>query len=156
LEHTLSKVHILQVDQSPENIAELEAGIAVGRTRDDWQMPKGSQPDDLVIWYASGQQKYIAMGRVHAFPVAVTEGPGPYRGPVAHMERIGPVDRKKVISNCGVDGGVESYQTVNDVSAEGFLKSLGLSHLVSRLKLPQLCPACHQYMPLTRVCDNCG
>src|ERR1700691_3367097 len=38
-ERALVKVHVLQVDQKPENIAELRAGIAAGRTVDDWQMP---------------------------------------------------------------------------------------------------------------------
>jgi hypothetical protein len=48
----LIKVHVLQVDQDPENLSELEAGINAGRTVTDWQMPKGSRPGDLVIWYA--------------------------------------------------------------------------------------------------------
>jgi hypothetical protein len=78
------------VDRNPENIAELEDGIAAGRTVDDWQMPKGAKPGDLVIWYAAGQQKYIARGWVDAIPTEVREGPGPYRGPVAGMEWIEP------------------------------------------------------------------
>ncbi len=119
------KVHVLQVDRNPENIAELEDGIAAGRTVDDWQMPKGAKPGDLVIWYAAGHQKYIALGWVDAIPAEVREGPGPYRGPVTGIERIEPwVDRKKVIIDCRIDGGVESYQTVEDEFAAGFLKSL--------------------------------
>jgi hypothetical protein len=111
-ERALVKVHVLKVDRKPANIAELEDGIAAGRTVDDWQMPKDPKPGDLVIWYAAGQQKYIARGWVDAIPAEVREGPGPYRGPVAAMERIEPcVDRKKVIRDCGIDGGVESYQT---------------------------------------------
>jgi hypothetical protein len=39
-ERALVKVHVLQVDRKPENITELEDGIAAGRTVDDWQMPK--------------------------------------------------------------------------------------------------------------------
>jgi len=153
----LVKVHVLQVDRNPENIAELEDGITAGRTVDDWQMPKGAKPGDLVIWYAAGHQKYIARGWVDAIPTVVREGPGPYRGPVAGIERIEPwVDRKKVITNCGIDGGVESYQTVEDEFAAAFLKSLNLSHLIPRLRLAQLCPTCHQVMPLTGICDNCG
>ncbi len=90
-------------------------------------------------------------------PTEVTEGPGPYRGPVVGIEQIEPaVDRRKVITDCGIDGGVESYQTVEDELAADFLKSLGLSHLTPRLRLAQLCPTCHQVMPLTRICDNCG
>lgn len=155
MERTLVKVHVLQVDQKRENIAELKAGIAAGRTADDWQMPKGSTPGDLVIWYAAGHQKYIARGWVDAMPVEVREGPGPYRGPVASMERIEPVDRKKVIRDCGIDGGVESYQTVEAEFVVDFLNSLGLSGLIPRLRLARLCPACHQVMPLTDICDNC-
>ncbi|HEX9359325.1 MAG TPA: hypothetical protein VF933_36630 [Streptosporangiaceae bacterium] len=72
------------------------------------------------------------------------------------MEWIEPVDRRKVIRDCGFDGGVESYQTVEDELVVGFLQSLGLSHLTRGLRLAQLCPTCHQVMPLTGVCDNCG
>ena len=80
-----------------------------------------------------------------------------YRGPIAGIERIEPrVDRRKVITDCGIDGGVESYQTVEDEFAAAFPKSLNLSHLIPRLRLAQLCPTCHQVMPLTSICDNCG
>lgn len=152
----LSKVHILQVDQRQENIDELEAGIAVGRTVEDWQMPKDSKPSDLVVWYAAGQQKYIALGWVDAIPLEVTEGPGPYRGTVARMTWIEPsVDRKKVIADCGIDGGVQSYQTIDDQSVPGFLESLGLPHLTASMRLQQLCPRCHQLKSLTGVCGNC-
>jgi len=153
----LVNIHILQVDRNRANIAELEDGIAAGRTVDDWQMPKAAQPGDLVIWYAAGKQKYIALGWVDTLPTEVREGPGPYRGQVAGMEWIEPwVDRKKVITDCGIDGGVESYQTVEEQSAAGFLKSLNLPHLIPRLRLAQPCPTCHQVMPLTGICDNCG
>jgi hypothetical protein len=67
-----------------------------------------------------------------------------------------PVDRKKVIRDCGLDGGVESYQTVDDGLVADFLESLGLSHLTPRLRLGQLCPTCHQLMPPTGVCDYCS
>jgi hypothetical protein len=156
MESTLIKVHVLQVDQNPENIAELEAGLAAGRTVDRWQMPKGATPGDFVIWYAAGRQQYIALGQVDAIPTEVSEGPGPYRGPVVDMERIEPVDRRKVISDCGFDGGVESYQTVDEGIVADFLDSLGLSRLTPRLRLARLCPTCYQVMPLTGVCDNCG
>jgi hypothetical protein len=156
LEHALARVHVLQVDRNAENIAELEAGVTAGRTVDDWQMPKGSMPGDLVIWYAAGRQKYVAMGWVEDIPVMVTRGPGPYRGKVGRMEWIEPVDRRRVIRECGLDGGVESYQTVDERLVGRFLDSLGLSHLTPRLRLGKLCPTCHQVMPLTGVCDNCG
>jgi hypothetical protein len=79
------------------------------------------------------------------------------------MEPIEPgVDRRKVIKDCGIDGGVESYQTVEDEFVAGFLKSLGLSHLIppfapdpaleARATVPDLSPV----MPLTGICDNCG
>ena len=144
------------MDRDPENIAELEAGVAAGRTVDDWQMPKGSRPGDLVVWYAAGRQKYIALGWVDEVPVLVKEGPGPYRGKVARMQRIDPVDRKKVIAECGIDGGVESYQTVDEGIVGQFLDALGLSHLTPRLRLAKLCPTCYQVMPLTGICDNCA
>jgi hypothetical protein len=157
LERTLVKVHVLQVDRNPENIAELTAGVTAGRTVERWQMPKGAKPSDLVIWYAAGRQQYIARGWVDAIPTLVKAGPGPYRGPVAGMEWIDPpVHRRKVIRDCGFDGGVQSYQTVGDGLVAGFLESLGLSHLTPRLRLAQLCPTCHQVMPLTGVCDNCA
>lgn len=76
-ERALVKVHVLQVDRKPENIAELDDGIAAGRTVDDWQMPKGAKPGDLVIWYAAGRQKYVARGWVDAIPVEVRKVPGP-------------------------------------------------------------------------------
>lgn len=94
---------MLQVDRNPENHDELSAGVAAGRTVDGWQMPKDSRPGDLVIWYAAGRQKYIALGWV-AMPTPVTEGPGPYRGPVAGMEWIEPVNRRKVLDDCGFGG----------------------------------------------------
>ena len=77
-------------------------------------MPKSSKPGDLVIWYAAGRQKYIALGWVDAIPTVVGEGHGPYRGPVGRMEWIEPVDRRKVVRDCAFDGGVEFYQTVED------------------------------------------
>jgi len=147
---------VLQVDQDPKNIAELESGLAAGRTVDRWQMPKEAKPRDFVIWYAAGRQQYIALGRVDAIPTEVSEGPGPYRGPVVAMERIEPVDRRKVIGDCGFDGGVESYQTLDDEIVADFLDALNLSRLTPRLRLPVLCPTCYQVMPMTGVCDNCG
>jgi hypothetical protein len=119
-------------------------------------MPKGSKPGDVVIWYAAGRQEYIALGWVDAIPRLVKDGPGPYRGTVDRMQWIEPVSRRKVIRDCGLDGGVESYQTVEDGLVADFLKSVGLSHLTPRLRLGQLCPTCHQVMPLTQTCDNCG
>jgi hypothetical protein len=155
LESALAKVHVLQVDRKPKDIAELEDGVSAGRTISDWQMPKNSRPGDLVIWYAAGRQEYIALGWVDDIPVMVKEGPGPYRGKVGRMESIKPVDRRKVIRDCGLDGGVESYQTVDERVVAGFLGSLGLSHLTLQLRLAKLCPTCHQVMPPTGICDNC-
>lgn len=67
---------MLQVDQAPEDIAELTAGVA-GRTVDDWQMPMGSRPGDIVIWYAAGRKQYIARGRVDDLPTRLGKVPGP-------------------------------------------------------------------------------
>jgi hypothetical protein len=50
------------------------------------------------------------------------------------MESIKPVHRRKVIRDCGLDGGVESYQTVDEGLVANFLDSLGLSHLTPRLR----------------------
>ena len=63
MERTLIKVRVLQVDQDPKNVAELEAGITAGRTVERWQMPMGAGPGDIVIWYAAGRQQYVALGR---------------------------------------------------------------------------------------------
>jgi len=63
-------------------------------TVDDWQMPKGSAPGDLVCRWPSAVH---SLRMVEANPVKVEQGPGPYRGPVAGMQWIDPVDRKKVI-----------------------------------------------------------
>ena len=73
------KVHVLKVDQNPENIAEMAAGVATGRTVDDWQMPKGSQSGDLVIWYAAGHRKYMAGDRW--MPTSIPRLPGTYCWP---------------------------------------------------------------------------
>jgi hypothetical protein len=152
----VAKVRVLQVDTNPENLAELEAGVIAGHTVDGWQMHKDSRPGDLVIWYAAGRQQYIALGWVDDIPEEVTEGPGRYRGPVCRMEWIEPVDRKKVKDECRVDGGVESIQLVADEYVVGFLESLGLSRLTPGLRLSQLCPGCHERLPLTGICDNCA
>jgi hypothetical protein len=120
------RVHVLQVNQNSENIDELTAGVEAGRTVTDWQMPKGSAPGDLVIWYAAGRQQYVARGWVEEIPVKVEDGPGPFRGPVAGMQWINPVDRRTVIGDCGFNGGLQSYQTVKDQIAADFLRSLGL------------------------------
>ncbi len=90
------------------------------------KMPKPSEPGDLVVWYASGRQKYVARGRVAARPERVKEGFGPYRGQVGDMQWIKEVDRKKVITDCGFDGGHQGPQSVPDEMAVGFLRSIGL------------------------------
>jgi hypothetical protein len=153
----VAKVRVLQVDKNRENLAELEAGVIAGRTVGDWQMPQDSMPGDLVIWYAAGRYEYIARGRVDTKPEPVKEGPGPYRGRVNRMERIEPgVARKKVMGDCGFDGGKQSYQTLDGREAADFLESLGLSHLVPDLRQAPECPTCHCEMPLTGICDDCG
>jgi len=84
-------------------------------------------PGDLVVWYAAGIQKYVARGWVETRPEWVEDGfGGHYLGSVAGIQRIEDVDRKKVINDCGFDGGRQSYQTVKDEIAADFLRSLGL------------------------------
>ena len=57
----------------------MAAGVATGRTVDDWQMPKGSQSGDLVIWYAAGHRKYMAGDRW--MPTSIPRLPGTYCWP---------------------------------------------------------------------------
>lgn len=91
-----------------------------------WQMPKDCEPGDLVVWYAAGRQKFVARGWVEARPEWVEEGFGRYRGQVAGMQWIEEVDRKKVIKDCGFDGGHQGPQYVPDEIAVDFLRSVGL------------------------------
>jgi hypothetical protein len=37
------KVHVLQVNQDPENLDELARGVAAGHTVTTWQMPKNAK-----------------------------------------------------------------------------------------------------------------
>jgi len=121
------KVRVLQVDKDQENTDELAAGVAAGHTDNDgWQMPRESAPGDLVVWYATGPHQFVARGWVEASPRKVEEGFGPYRGPVAGMQWIEPADCKKVIKDCGFDGGHQGYQTFKDEIAVDFLRSVRL------------------------------
>jgi len=121
------KVRVLQVNTDPQNIEELSAAVAAGHTEEaGWQMPRDSVPGDLVVWYAAGRQRHVACGFVDSSPVKVDQGFGPYCGQVAAVQRIEEVDRKKVLHECGVDGGRQGYQTVKDEIAADFLRSVGL------------------------------
>ena len=123
----LIKVHVLQVNLQPENIKDLTAAVDAGHTDDDgWQMPKGARTGDLAIWYMAGRQEFVARGWVEGIPWKVEHGHGPYRGSVAGVQWIDPVDRTEVIDRCGFDGGRQSYQTVSNGIAANFLRSLGL------------------------------
>jgi hypothetical protein len=123
----VTKVHVLQVNTDPANVADLTAAVAAGRTDEDgWQMPKNAAAGDLVIWYAAGRQQFIARGWVEEPPRPVKTGPGPFRGRVAGMRWIKPVDRRKVLEEIGLNGGLQSYQTVKDEVAVAFLQSVGL------------------------------
>ena len=78
---TMIKVHVLQVNMDSENTDELAASVTAGHTmQGGWQMPKGSKPGDLAVWYASGRQQFVARGWVEATPWKVEQGFGPYRG----------------------------------------------------------------------------
>jgi len=123
----VTKVHVLQVNTDPANVADLTAAVAAGRTdQDGWQMPKNAASGDLVIWYVAGRQQFIARGWVEAPPRPVKTGPGPFRGHVVGVRGIKPVDRRKVMEECGLNGGIQSYQTVKDEIAVAFLRSAGL------------------------------
>jgi hypothetical protein len=121
-------VHILQVNDKKENTDELARSVSIGRTETDWQMPMGARPGDLAVWYASGRNAgiYVAWGWVDTVPYHVDEGPGPYRGTVAAMRDLKPVTRQYVIDHCGVNGGVQSYQTLTGARALDFLEAVGL------------------------------
>lgn len=123
----MTKVHVLQVNTDPANVADLTAAVAAGRTDEDgWQMPKNAAAGDLVVWYAAGRQQFVARGWVEQPPRSVTSGPGPFRGQVAAMRWIKPVDRRQVMEECGVNGGIQTYQTVKDEVTVAFLRSVGL------------------------------
>jgi hypothetical protein len=124
---TMIRVRVLQVNTDPQNTSELAEAVATGHTDGDgWQMPMDSAPGDLAVWYAAGRQQYIAWGWVESAPMRVTRGFGPFRGQVAGMQAMEPVDRKKVMKESGVNGGLQSYQTVKDEITVKFLQSLGL------------------------------
>jgi hypothetical protein len=122
-------VHILQVNDQKENTDELARCLSLGRTETDWQMPKGARPGDLAVWYASGRKagNYMAWGWVDGVPYAVEDSPGPYRGTVDRMRKLeNEVTRQEVIDYCGVNGGVQSYQTLTGARALDFLEAVGL------------------------------
>lgn len=123
----LPTVHLLQVDSDPVNLEELEECLKHRHTVDGWQMPKGAKPGDVAVWYATlPVGAYVAWGWVEEAPHKVDEGHGPYRGPVKGMRSLQPpVSRADVIRACGIDGGVQSYQTVKD-RAPAFLEAIGL------------------------------
>lgn len=127
----MTKVHVLQVNDEQKNINDLNDAIKAGHTDPEgWQMPKTAAPGDLVVWYAARRhplgQHFIALGRVEEKPSKVRQGFGPYRGQVAGIRKIEPVDAKKVRKESRVYGGHEGPQTVPDEKAVAFLLSLGL------------------------------
>jgi len=121
-------VHILQVNDEAENLDELDRSVRAGHTVEDWQMPKGARPGDLAVWYASGRHAgvYVAWGWVDGLPHRVKDGPGPYRGTVGRMRKLDGATRQDVIDYCGVNGGVQSYQTLIGARALDFLEAVGL------------------------------
>jgi hypothetical protein len=131
-------VHILQVNDQKENTDELARSLHIGRTETDWQMPKGARPGDLAVWYASGRQagKYVAWGWVDGLPHHVEEGPGPYRGTVDRMRELeDEATRQEVIDHCGVNGGVQSYQTLTGARALDFLEAVGLGVVAETVRM---------------------
>jgi hypothetical protein len=130
-------VHILQVNDEAENIDELDRSVRAGHTVEDWQMPKGARPGDLAVWYASGPDAgvYVAWGWVDGLPRRVTDGPGPYRGTVGRMRKLDRVTRQDVIDYCGVNGGVQSYQTLTSDRALDFLEAVGLGLVAETVRM---------------------
>jgi hypothetical protein len=123
------KVHILQVNDEKENTDELARSVNIGHTETDWQMPKPARPGDLAVWYASGRKAgiYVAWGWVDGVPHRVEDAPGPYRGTVAGMRELEKkATRQDVIDHCGVNGGVQSIQTLTGARALDFLEAVGL------------------------------
>ena len=122
------KVHILQVDTQPVNVAEFEESLAIGHTVDEahgWEMPKNAEPGDLVVWYAAGRSEFVARGWVEDHPHPGTRNGHPsYMGPVVGMQRIKAVHRMTVKDSCGVDGGHQGYQTVRETVVGEFLLAL--------------------------------
>lgn len=54
----------------------------------------------------------------------VEAGPRRYRGRIVGMQWIKPVDRRKVMEECGLNGGIQTYQTVKDEVFVAFLRSV--------------------------------
>lgn len=130
-------VHILQVNDAPENVSELDRSVRAGRTVEDWQMPKRARPGDLAVWYASGRHAgvYVAWGWVDGIPRPVQDGPGPYRGTVGGMRELAKVTRQDVLDYCGVNGGVQSYQTLTGERALDFLEAVGLGLVAETVRM---------------------
>lgn len=130
-------VHILQVNDQAENLDELDRSVRAGHTVEDWQMPKGARPGDLAVWYASGRHAgvYVAWGWVDGVPHHVEDGPGPYRGTVGAMRELNKVTRQEVIDHCGVNGGVQSYQTLTGDRALDFLEAVGLGLVAETVRM---------------------
>lgn len=125
------KVLVLQVNHKNdnENLRDLENAIASGHTDEEgWQMPGTAQAGDLVVWYETDGGGFMARGFVEAKPWRLPKGApyGPFRGHVAAVQRMPPVDGRDVKDRTGVDGGHEGYQTVKDEKAVNFLRSVGL------------------------------
>jgi hypothetical protein len=121
-------VHVLQVNDKPENTGELADSIRAGRT-ESWQMPMGARPGDVAVWYAAGRHAmiYMAWGWVDGIPKKITDGTfGPYRGPVAGLRELEEVTRQDVIDYCGFDGGHQGPQTLRGARALDFLEAVGL------------------------------
>lgn len=130
-------VHILQVNDQAENLDELDRSVRAGHTVEDWQMPKSARPGDLAVWYASGPRAgvYVAWGWVDGVPHPVEDGPGPYRGTVGSMRELNRPTRQDVIDHCGVNGGVQSYQTLTGDRALDFLEAVGLGLVAETVRM---------------------
>jgi hypothetical protein len=129
-------VHVLQVNDKPENTTELANAIMAGRT-ESWQMPMGARPGDLAVWYAAGRRAmvYMAWGWVDGIPKKITDGTfGPYRGPVAGLRNLDDVSRQDVIDYCGFNGGHQGPRTLRGARALDFLEAVGLGVIAETVR----------------------
>ncbi len=129
------KVRVLKVDRQSEDVDELAAGIAAGRTIGGWEMPSHARPGDMAVWYATApDQCYVAWGWVSGTPEPGFRGSARrYVGPVAALR---PIERPVLRTEAGRTSGfnrdpdsvIPQPQTVPDHMTVAFLQALGLDH----------------------------
>jgi hypothetical protein len=68
----------------------------------------------------------------------MTDPPGPYRGTVSPLRVLEPVTRQAVIDACGVNGGIQTYQTLSGERALAFLDAVGLGLVAETVRMLSL------------------